>query len=123
MRRLFPLALAILPMVALGLFACGDDDDAGGARRLVQIVQQDAGCTPSRIELKVGERVSFAVVNESKDDQEIEGEDGTKLEELLVPAGKTRVVNFNAPDKAGSGTIKCYRPGGQTTMIELAFTD
>lgn len=123
MPRLFPLAIAFLLMATLGFTACGDDDAAGGDRRLVRIVQQDDACTPSRIELKVRDRVSFEVVNQSKADQEIEGEDGTKLEELLVPAGKTRVVNFNAPDKAGTGTIKCYRPGGQTTMIQLAFTD
>lgn len=122
MRPLYPLVLAILPLAAIGPVACGGDD-AGTERRTVQIVQRDDACAPDRIELTVRERISFRVVNESKDDQEVEGEDGIKLEELLVPAGKTRVINYTAPDKAGSGTIKCYRPGGQTTMITVVTAE
>lgn len=106
-----------VPVAAVLLFAaCGGDD---ADRHVITIVQSDTACTPDSIDLSAGEKVTFEVRNESGDDQEIEGEDGTRLEELLVPSGKTRSIGFTAPDETGTGTIKCYRPGGQETLIEL----
>jgi len=105
-------------LATLLLAACGD---GGGDRRVITIVQSDGSCSPDSIGLKAGEKVTFEVRNESSDDQEIEGEDGTRLEELLVPSGKTRSIGFTAPGDPGTGTIKCYRPGGQETFIQLTI--
>jgi uncharacterized cupredoxin-like copper-binding protein len=114
------LLLAVLgALSAVMVAACGGDD---GPRRIVQIVQTDDACTPATIDLKAGERVTFEVKNEGKKDHEVEGIDGTKLEELLVPAGLTRKLNYTAPDSGGTQKIKCYIPGGSATIIEVTIS-
>lgn len=108
--------LAGLLAVATLATACGDD---GGDRRTILITQADDACAPAALEVTADERVTFEVHNESGDDQEIEGIEGTRLEEVLVPAGRTRNVNWTAPGEEGTALIKCYRPGGQETVIEV----
>ncbi len=106
-------------VAASSLFAaCGSDDS--GDRRVIQIVQGDESCTPTAIDLAAGEKVKFEVKNDGKKDQEVEGIDGTKLEELLIPSGKTRSINYTAPKDAGEQKVKCYTPGGASTIIVLA---
>ena len=99
--------------------ACGGDS---GPRRTIKITQTDEGCTPASIDLATGEKVKFEVKNDGKKDREVEGIDGTKLEEVLVPSGRTRSLDYTAPSAAGAGKIKCYIPGGNTTIIELAIS-
>jgi hypothetical protein len=113
------LALALAPL-ALTAFsvACGGDDD-GGDRRTIQIVQTDEACTPASIDLAPREKVRFEVKNDGGKDREVEGIEGTKLEEVLVPAGRTRSLNYTAPNDAGTQKVKCYVPGGDTDIIEL----
>lgn len=113
-RLLFSLCL-LIPLVSL---ACGDDDD-GGDRRTIQITQTDDACTPAAIDLAAGEKVRFEIKNDGSKDKEVEGIEGTRLEEVLVPSGKTRSLNYNAPDDAGVAKVKCYVPGGATTIIDL----
>ncbi len=110
------LSASLLGVIAV---ACGGDDSP---RRVIAITQTDDGCTPATIELVTGEKVKFEVKNDGKKDREVEGIDGTKLEEVLVPSGRTRSLEFTAPGSAGSGKIKCYIPGGNTTIIELAVS-
>jgi hypothetical protein len=112
---------AALAGAAIFFAACGDDD-GGGPRRVIDVAQTDDGCTPASIELQVKERVTFKVKNDGKKDREIEGIEGTKLEEVLVPSGRTREVDYTAPSKEGRGKIKCYIPGGNATVIELKVT-
>ncbi|MGE5595646.1 MAG: cupredoxin domain-containing protein [Hyphomicrobiales bacterium] len=117
MSRMLYCALGVV--AASSLFAaCGGDDD-GGDRRVIEITQTDDDCTPNPIALQPGEKVKFEVHNESGKDKEVEGIEGTKLEELIIPKGKTRNLNYTAPDEPGTGKIKCYVPGGSTTIIEL----
>jgi hypothetical protein len=97
--------------------ACGGGD--GGSRRTVEIVQTDEACTPAAIDAQPGEKLRLSVRNEGKKDHEVEGIDGTKLEELLVPAGRTRTLGYTAPKEAGIQKIKCYIPGGSSTIIEV----
>jgi plastocyanin len=113
------IALFFGAAVAASTFfaACGSGDSAD--RRTVQITQTDDTCTPASIDLAVGEKVKFEVKNEGKKDQEVEGIDGTKLEETLIPSGKTRSLNYTAPSEAGTQKVKCYTPGGASTIIEL----
>lgn len=58
------------------------------------------------------------ISNQSKGDREVEGIEGTKLEEIVIPAGKVRELNFTIPT-SGSAKLKCYLLGGPTTIIEI----
>jgi hypothetical protein len=115
------VAQGLLVGIALAAIAaapgCGSSDDS--ARRTVAITQTDSGCLPGTIDATPGEQLRFEVHNEGKRDAEIEGIEGTKLEELLIPSGKTRGINYTAPKQPGTGKIKCYVPAGQSTIIHL----
>lgn len=113
------IALFLGAAVAASSFlaACGNDDS--GDRRVIQITQSDDSCSPASIDLALGEKVTFEVKNDGKKDQEVEGIDGTKLEELLIPSGKTRTINYTAPKSAGEQKVKCYAPGGASTILTL----
>jgi Cupredoxin-like domain len=108
-----------LPLVAgliLGL-ACGASGEGG---REVRIRQGQEGCSPRTVEASAGEKLNLLVTNESgKEPYEIEGEGGTKLEEVVVPEGKTREIGFDVPDEPGTYEIKCYIPGDIETIIEI----
>ncbi len=58
------------------------------------------------------------VKNTSSKDYEVEGIEGTKLEEIVVPAGRTRTPGYTVPG-VGAHKIKCYVPGGVSTIIEV----
>ncbi len=115
MSRLVLCALATVSAATL-LAACGGDS---GPRRTIQIQQTDDACTPATIDVRPKEPITFEVKNDGKKDREIEGIEGTKLEEVIVPSGRTRNVDYDAPDKEGIQKIKCYVPGGSTTIIEV----
>jgi len=108
-----PLVLGACILVA----ACG-----GGGGREIEIVATDTGCTPTALTARTGEKLTFVVKNQAKGDRELEGEDGTKLEEVLIPSGRTRKINYTTPDEEGTQKLKCYIPGGPETLIELRVT-
>ncbi len=115
---MFPtMRLAAMGSV-LALFAACTSSGAGG--REVNITQRDDGCTPASVKVQPGEKLKLVVKNESKKDYEVEGIEGTKLEEIVVPEGRTRSPGYTVPG-AASGTykLKCYVPGGVSTVIEL----
>lgn len=93
-----------------------------GERRTIAISANSEACTPARIEVKSGERVAFEVKNESTGDREFEGIDGTKIDEVLVPAGRTRTINYTVQESPTPLKVKCYIPGGPATLIELVVT-
>ncbi len=111
--RLTRAAWIAVTTVALVGAACGD----GGDGREVEIVQKDGGCTPASFEAKPGEKITFELINQGTKDKEFEGTEGTKLEEVVVPSGKTRKTNWTAPKTAGTAKFKCYLPGGTTTIV------
>ena len=115
MSRLLAYAL----FGAILFAACGGDSSP---RRVIQITQADDSCSPASIDLRPGEAVTFSVKNEGKKDREVEGIEGTKLEEVIVPSGRTREIDYDAPSKAGTGKIKCYVPGGSASIIELKIS-
>lgn len=119
---LFRTCSAFLAASTVAALAVACSSDSGGSRRVVAITQTDDGCAPANIDLTTSERVKFEVKNDGKKDREVEGIDGTKLEEVLVPSGRTRSLNYTAPGSAGIAKIKCYIPGGSTTIIELAVS-
>lgn len=105
-----------LAATGLLLVACGA---SGAGGREVDITQTDEGCTPTAIEATPGEKLNLKVKNETGDIYEIEGTDGAKLEEVIVPEGRTRSVGYNVPDSGGTTKLKCYVPGGPATIIEV----
>jgi len=109
--------------VALMAFsiACGSSGEGG---REVRITQGQDECTPETIEATSGEKLNLVVTNESdKEPYELEGEGGAKLEEIVVPEGKTREVGFDVPEEAGSYELKCYVPGDIETIIEVVVPE
>lgn len=53
------------------------------------------------------------------DSYEIEGIEGTNLEEVLVPEGLTRSIGYSVPEGDSISKVKCYVPGGASTIIEI----
>ena len=115
MLRLIPSCLALLGAVTLAA-ACSS---AGEGGRQVQITQGDRGCTPASVQVTPGEKLQLVVENVTGKTYEVEGIDGTQLEEVLVPEGRTRTVGYTVPDQAGTYKVKCYSPGDVSTIIEL----
>lgn len=105
--------VAAAALISLGCEASGE-----GGRR-VDVVQGEDGCVPAVIEASPGEKLDLRVKNETGGIYEVEGVDGTDLEEVIVPDGRTRSVGFDVPDEGGVSKIKCYVPGGVSTIIEV----
>jgi uncharacterized cupredoxin-like copper-binding protein len=109
----------VLPCLAVGAaltVACSSSGEGG---RPVDVTQTDDGCTPATIQATPGEKLNLKVKNETGGIYEVEGIEGTDLEEVIVPEGRTREVGFNVPDEGGTSKIKCYQPGGVSTIIEV----
>lgn len=120
MHRLAPVALAVTLTASALLVSCGGDN---GPRRSIAVAidPADAGCTPASIALRTGEKVTFDVKNDGKKDWEFEGIEGTKIEEVLVPSGRSRNIDYTASSSPGTAKVKCYTPAGAATVIELAI--
>lgn len=116
-RAISRLAIATFLVLAALLLAACAASGAGG--RPVDVAQTDNGCTPTVIEAVPGEKLDLRVKNDTDRTYEIEGIDGTNLEEVLVPEGRERSVGFNVPTGGGTYHVKCYVPGGVSTIIEI----
>ena len=101
--------------VALAI-ACSTGGESG---REVRITQQDDGCTPTTVSVRPGEKLKLVVKNDAGKFFEIEGIEGTELEEVIIPEGRTREMGYAVPKKQGVYKLKCYSPGDVTTIIEL----
>jgi uncharacterized cupredoxin-like copper-binding protein len=112
-RGLILVSLATSIVVSLGCAASG----AGGRR--IEVTQSEDGCTPLVIDATPGEKLDLEVTNKTGSTYEVEGIDGTNLEEVLVPEGRTRSIGYNVPEAGGVGKVKCYVPGGVSTIIEI----
>ena len=115
MPRFLPLFAALIAGAALAAACSG----GSSSRRAINITQADSGCTPTSVDLSPGEAVALVVKNDGSKDHEIEGINGTRVDEVLVPAGRTRTINYDAPSTAGTHEVKCYIPGGTTTILKL----
>jgi len=115
------LAITTFLLLAALLLAACAASGAGG--RPVDVTQLDDGCTPTVIDAIPGEKLDLRVKNDTSKTYEVEGIDGTNLEEVLVPEGRERSVGFNVPDSGGTYHVKCYVPGGISTIIEIRAGD
>jgi hypothetical protein len=110
------LALAAAGIV---VFAAACESSGAGGRK-VEITQRDDGCTPKSIAVTPGEKLNLVVKNDSSSDAyEVEGIEGTKLEEVVVHKGKTLSVGYTVPSGTETHKVKCYVPAGPSTIIEL----
>ena len=114
-------ALGGLAGAALGLVLLTACTESGAGGREVNITQGDDACSPTTVDVTAGEKLQFVVKNDSSNDvYELEGIEGTKLEEFVVPSGKTRKSGYTVPgDANGTYKIKCYVPAGPSTIIDL----
>jgi uncharacterized cupredoxin-like copper-binding protein len=110
---------ALTALVAIAA-ACAS---SGAGGRKVAITQSTDGCVPASVSVTAGEKLQLVVKNESKSDYEVEGIDGTKVEEVIVPAGRTRNVGFTVPSSGAAQHVKCYVPAGVATIIEFVSSD
>jgi hypothetical protein len=110
-RRL-PLPLVLL--AALLLAAC-----SRGSRREVVITIRNDTCTPTTVQAAPGEQLQLVLRSEATEPREVEGIEGTQLEEVIVRAGETRTVKFTMPTRGGPQKVKCYIPGGPSTIITI----
>ncbi len=111
-----PFFPAITVIFALAFLACGSSGEGG---RTVKILQSEDGCSPTSVDAAPGEKLDFVLTNDTGGIYELEGEEGTEFEEVVVPEGKTRSAGFTAPDEEGAYPLKCYVPGGVETIIEV----
>jgi len=109
---LAPGALA----VAMFTFACSSSGEGG---REILITQTDDGCTPESVDVEPGEKLKLTGKNETGDIYEIEGTNGTQLEEVIIPEGRTRSIGYTVPDEGNTYDVKCYQPGGASTIVKL----
>lgn len=108
--------IAVVGALVLGA-ACSSSGSGG---REVRISQRDGGCTPASIDAKPGEKLNLVIQNDSKHDPyEMEGIEGTKFEELNVPEGRSRSAGYTVPDSGEVHKLKCYVPGGVSTILEV----
>jgi len=102
--------------IAALLLACSSDAEG----REVAIEIGPEACSPASIPVTPGEAITFKVVNDAGGDREFEGIEGTRIEEVLVPDGRTRTVNYTVPETADATyLVKCYSPSGPETIIQL----
>ena len=116
MKKLSGLIVAAVGTLVLGV-ACSS---SGAGGRKVEITQASKGCTPTSIAVTPGEKLNLTLKNTSSSDAyELEGIEGTKLEETVVHEGKTLSVGYTVPSGSDIHKLKCYVPAGTSTIIEL----
>jgi uncharacterized cupredoxin-like copper-binding protein len=103
----------------LAAVACEASGEGG---REIVFTQTDDGCTPDSVDVATGEKLKLTGNNESGQTYELEGTNGTEFEEILIPEGKTRSAGYTVPGEEGTYDIKCYQPGGASTIIALVAT-
>jgi plastocyanin len=114
------LCLVALAAAAVMLTACSNSGEGG---REILIVQTDEGCTPDSVPVSTGEKLKLTGQNETGNIYELEGTNGTQLEELIVPEGKSRSIGYTVPNEPGTYDVKCYQPGGVSTIVKLVAGD
>jgi uncharacterized cupredoxin-like copper-binding protein len=115
MKKFLGLLLLLLPVFVLT--ACST---ASGREITVEMTNYHLTPTATPIQVKPGERITWVLVNKSNLDHEFESDEGN-LEEVLVPAGKTKRVEWTAPQKPGSYTMACDMVGhdGMEMTVEV----
>lgn len=78
--------------------------------------------TPSEVEVKAGEKVTFILINRSDLEHEFESDQG-KLEEALVSPGRTTRVEWQAPSEAGEYEFECDMAGHDGMVMTIRVVE
>jgi uncharacterized cupredoxin-like copper-binding protein len=122
--RLPTLVCALLAAPLL-LSGCSLATVSGGDE--IRIVADEHGdgmsFEPSEITVAPGTKVTFVIKNEGSVDHEFEsieaGEAG--IDEIFIPAGRTRRVNWTAPSEAATFKVYCDLPGHRAAGMEITL--
>lgn len=103
MNKVF--ASALILGLTVSLTAC-----SSAPARSVEIGMKDGRFTTAAVTVKAGEQIKFVLKNDDVIDHEFESDDA-KIEEVTIPAGKSREVTWKAPAEAGKYEFICDAPG------------
>ena len=116
-------ALAFLLLAAAVLFGgCSLTEVSGGEEITITAGERSDGMffEPSELTVAPGARVTFVIKNEGSQDHEFEsyreGEAG--IDEIIIPPGGTRRVNWTAPSEAATFPFYCDLPGHRAAGME-----
>ena len=118
------LAITGLLGLSLLLAGCGLTSVSGGQEIDIRAGERADGTMyfePKKLMVPADAGVTFVVRNEGKVDHEFEsiekGEAG--IEEVLIPGGRTRRVNWTAPSEPATYPVYCDLPGHRAAGMEL----
>ncbi|MDP2950684.1 MAG: cupredoxin domain-containing protein [Chloroflexota bacterium] len=122
MRALVALA-SLLLLSLLILSAC--TTVSGGEEIPIVAGERDGQMyfEPKVVTVKAGSKVTFVIKNTGKVDHEFEsiepGEAG--IDEIIIPPGRTRRVNWTAPSKPATYPVYCDFPGHRAAGMEFTL--
>ncbi len=116
--RFIPLALAI----ALAASALACQGEAGREIAITAGERPDGSMyyEPAQVQVRPGEKVTFVITNRGSQDHEFES-DEAGIEEVVVPAGRTRRVHWQAPSRPQTFPAYCDLPGHREAGMELTI--
>ncbi len=113
--------LALILSAALALLALTACTSVGGGEEIPVVANETAGAMsfePKLIKVAPGQEVTFVVKNEGNQDHEFES-DEAGIEEVIIPGGRERRVNWTAPSRPGTFPVYCDLPGHREAGMEL----
>lgn len=108
LRRQPPVTAALTLLALVGLTSASGCSAAAGGQppREVRLILSEHRFEPARVEAKAGERLRFVLENRGQVDHEFESE-AARIEEVTVPPGRTRAVEWTAPARPGDYEFEC----------------
>lgn len=119
------LGLCLSLLVVLALSGCSLTAVGGGEEITIVAGERDGAMyyEPDVITVPAGVRVTFVIKNEGGVDHEFEstekGEAG--IQEIIIPPGRVRRVNWTAPSEPGTYPVYCDLPGHRAAGMELTL--
>ena len=105
----------------LALLAVAACTSVGGGEEIPVVADETVGkmsFEPKVIKVAPGEEVTFVVKNEGDQDHEFESAEAD-IEEVIIPKGRERRVNWTAPSRPGTFPVYCDLPGHRAAGMEL----
>lgn len=113
LKRFLAGSLAALSLAAFA--GCGSTAASG---REIAVEMTNFKLSPATVEVKAGESVTFVLNNKSDLDHEFES-DEAKVEEVVVPPGKSRKVDWKAPATPGEYEFECDMAGHEGMVMTV----
>ena len=110
---------AVLAGSVFLLVACS----TGGGRE-IEIIATNDGCTPAKITASTNEKLTFVMKNQASGDRgSWKAWKAPSWKRCWCLAGRTRIFNHTTPKEATTEKLKCYIPGGPSTIIDLVSSE